>query len=271
MAKCRVKANNGRLLVKLEKKNSELEARAETLRQSREEIARSAERLRGLAARLQRDREEERIRIAGALHDGFGSMLTGIEIALTWMRCSLEAKIATRQPLLDKIAEMQAIIHSSADRIRKLCTELRPSILDDLGLVPTLGWQAREFAQRTGIQCELTCETNHIDAAPDRATAIFRIFQEILTNVACHARASAVKAILATNQDSLCLEVEDDGVGIRDEELASGKSLGLVCMQERAAVFGGTIEFSASPGHGTRVLLNIPLSNRPAIQQTCET
>jgi signal transduction histidine kinase len=212
--------------------------------------------------RLQAAREEERIRIARELHDGLGSMLTGIEIGLTWMRTVLEGKVRKlpRRSLVHKIVQLDGLICDTTVRVRELCTELRPSILDDLGLIPAIEWQAREFEDRTGIRCEPKNEMEEIATTPEESTAVFRIFQEILTNVARHAHASRVHVSLKKSGVHLELEVKDNGIGIRPEQLSGTGSLGLVGMQERAGLLGGDIRIDGHEGKGTTVLLRIPLA-----------
>jgi signal transduction histidine kinase len=145
--------------------------------------------------------------------------------------------------------------------VRKIASGLRPEMLDDMGLVAAVGWQAKEFQKRTGIRCraKLPPETK-FDI--DISTAMFRIFQEILTNVARHSRATRVDIDLALTEDQVSLEVTDNGVGIQDNELHARKSLGLLGMQERALLFGGDVTITGTPGHGTRVSVSIPLSRK---------
>jgi len=256
-----MKAYSERLVEKLEQKNAELEAQTHSLRISEEEIRNSREKLRAFAARLQAAREEERIRISREMHDGLGEMLVGIKMGLSWMRSSLEPgnRRLEHKNLLEQIEKIDTMVGATADRVRKLCTELRPSVLDDLGLVPALEWQAREFRARTHIRCEAKIRVENIVAGREQATAIFRIFQEILTNVARHASASKVRVVLETKGPHLILEVKDNGKGIRPEDMAGTKSLGLLGMQERAGLIGGSVEVSGRPGKGTRVLVRIPM------------
>jgi signal transduction histidine kinase len=149
-------------------------------------------------------------------------------------------------------------IYKTVQKLRKIATGLRPEMLDDMGLVAAVGWQAKEFQKRTGIRCrtKLPPETTKLDI--DVSTTMFRIFQEILTNVARHSRATRVDIDLAFGEEQATLEVTDNGVGIQDSELHAKKSLGLLGMQERALLFGGDVRISGSPGHGTRVSVTIP-------------
>jgi signal transduction histidine kinase len=157
---------------------------------------------------------------------------------------------------------MSKLIDSTVQTVRKIATGLRPEMLDDMGLVAAVGWQAKDFQKRTGIRCrvKLPPETTKLDI--DVSTTAFRIFQEILTNVARHSRATRVDIDLELAGDSLRLEVTDNGVGIAEAELDGRKSLGLLGMHERALLFGGEVSITGSPGHGTRVAVTIPTRGR---------
>lgn len=227
-------------------------------RRAEAELKRSEEQLRALAARLQAAREEERLRISREMHDGLGEMLTRMDVNLVLLRSLAEQKELTRlaRELPGKIAELRSAVSGTAELVRKLCTELRPPILDDLGLTAALEWQAKQFQARTGIRCE-----TRFEAAPalgkEQAISVFRIFQEILTNVARHSQASKVRMVLQPRGDLLVLEVKDNGRGIRLEEAAGSRSLGLLGMRERACLLGGSIEFDGAPGKGTTVSLRL--------------
>jgi signal transduction histidine kinase len=221
-----------------------------------ERLRESEDKLRRLAAHLISIREEERAHIAREIHDELGQVLTGLKMEVTWL-----AKRLKDQPLIEKTDSMCALIDSSVQTVRKIATGLRPEMLDDMGLVAAVGWQAKEFQKRTGIRCrlKLPAETK-FDI--DISTTMFRIFQEILTNIARHARATRVDIDLALNESAVLLDVVDNGVGIQDTELTGKKSLGLLGMQERALLFGGDVRITGSPGHGTRVSVHIPLSRK---------
>jgi signal transduction histidine kinase len=230
-------------------------------RRTEEEVRESCEQLRALAARLQAAREEERIRISREIHNQLGEMLTGLKLGLGWMRSVLESDSAptARVQLLENIAAIGSLADGTASRVRKLCTELRPSILDDLGLVAAIEWQTREFQTRTKIRCETRLCVEHVVANADQGTAMFRILQEILTNVARHAQASKVRVSLKYQAQNLSLEVKDNGRGIQSEQLAGRQSLGLLAMRERAAFLGGQFAISGRPGKGTTVTVRIPV------------
>lgn len=219
----------------------------------------SREQLRALAARLQSVREEERKGLSRDIHDELGQVLTGLKMELAWMRARLSgSEPVPREALLEKIALLGSLIDTSAGSIRRLCAELRPGILDDLGLAAAIEWQAHEFSRRTGIKCRVSSQPKDLCLDPEASTAVFRIFQEILTNVARHARASRVTAHLTQDESAFALEAKDDGCGIPPERLSGVNSLGLLGMRERAAALGGRIEFRGRKGGGTTVTLSVP-------------
>jgi signal transduction histidine kinase len=217
----------------------------------------SEDKLRRLAAHLISVREEERAHIAREIHDELGQVLTGIKMEVGWLAKRLKEPL-----LLEKTDSMSKLIDSTVQTVRKIATGLRPEMLDDMGLVAAVGWQAKDFQKRTGIRCrvKLPPETTKLDI--DVSTTAFRIFQEILTNVARHSRATRVDIDLEVGEERLRLEVADNGVGIGQSELDGKKSLGLLGMHERALLFGGEVNISGAPGHGTRVAVTIPTSSR---------
>ena len=144
--------------------------------------------------------------------------------------------------------------------VRRIATELRPGVLDDLGLVAAIEWQAQEFQSRTGITCEFVSSQTDLALAPEVGIAVFRICQETLTNVARHAHATRVRIRLETTADQLVLTVTDSGRGITERELANRTSLGLLGMRERALLLGGQVTIAGRPGEGTTVTMQIPLS-----------
>ena len=146
--------------------------------------------------------------------------------------------------------------------VRRISTELRPGILDDLGLVDAVEWAGEDFAARTGTKCRLDLPEDDISIEPEQATAVFRIFQETLTNVARHADASEIEVRLTKDERDLTLEVHDNGGGIPKDKLSNGESLGILGMRERALLLGGELTISGAPGEGTTVRVRIPEANR---------
>jgi len=213
--------------------------------------------LRALAARVQSVQEEEQRRIAREIHDELGQALTALKMDLSWMTNRLPPDSGS---LLEKTRSMAAQIDSMVHSVRELAARLRPEALDELGLPAAIKWQAREFQLRAGIRCNVTVPAGELVLDQERATALFRIFQELLTNVARHAAATKVDVTLRQVEGSLLLEVTDDGCGIVEKQIRSPSSLGLLGMRERAAPFGGRLEIGPRRGKGTsaRVLIPVP-------------
>ncbi len=228
---------------------TEWRANEEALRRSRQE-------LRDLAARIQTVREEERARIARELHDELGQALTGLKLDLSWVRGRLSKH---QGDLSDRMQALASRVDGTVDAVRRIATELRPGVLDLLGLVAAIEWQAQEFTQRTGVAADLEIRSDHSPVDDVRATTVFRILQEALTNVTRHAAASRVRITFTQARDQLELEVADNGRGIAADQLAGGRSLGLVGIRERAIACGGELEIRGEVGRGTLVKVRIPI------------
>jgi PAS domain S-box-containing protein len=230
-------------------------------KQTGEALRASQEQMRALAGRLQAVREEERTQIAREIHDELGGALTGLKIdvsLLTRAALKIENETTVREFLLDGMDSMTKSIDTTMHTVRRIAMELRPGVLDDLGLVAALEWQLIDFEKRTGIRCEFFPPMEDISLDDDLSTALFRIFQESLTNVARHSGATEVRVRLCADADSSTLEVEDNGKGIEKEKTLSSKSLGLLGMRERVQMFGGRITVMGTPGIGTKVTVEIP-------------
>ncbi|PYR45792.1 MAG: hypothetical protein DMF89_24150 [Acidobacteria bacterium] len=225
------------------------------------------EQLRALSARVAAAREEESARIARELHDQLGSLLTSVK----WELEILEHQCATaagglRSNVRERLATAGNLIHSTIETVRRISSELRPAILDDLGLAPAIEWQAQQFEAATRIRCHV-----HVDALlpeglkPDReqATTAFRILQEALTNARRHSWASRVDILLQQRDGAFVLTISDNGVGIGSKAVNHSLSLGLLGMQERAALVGGKVEITGAPGRGTTVTVHVPVT-RPS-------
>ncbi len=226
------------------------------LHRKSERLKESEDKLRRLAAHLISVREEERAHIAREIHDELGQVLTGLKMEVTWL-----AKRLRDKPLIEKTDSMCKLIDTTVQTVRKIATGLRPEMLDDMGLVAAVGWQAKEFQKRTGIRCRAKLPPE-VKFDMDISTTMFRIFQEILTNVARHSRATRVDIELIVSEERVGLEVTDNGVGIADSDLNGKKSLGLLGMHERALLFGGEVRVTGTPGHGTRVSVSIPVKQK---------
>ena len=221
-----------------------------------DEFHRSTEQLRELSARLQSVREEERTHLARAIHDELGQALTGLKMDVAWLQKHLDQQ----QPaLLEKTQAMSDLIDIIVQTVRRISTELRPGILD-LSLVATIEWQLQEFQNRSGIQGKLISAPEETTLDADGATTVFRIFQEILTNVTRHAQATQIEVSVEENATFLTLQVQDNGRGITESEIHSPKSIGLLGMQERARLRSGEVQFQGRPGQGTTVTVRLPLS-----------
>jgi len=225
-----------------------------------EEVRRSREELRALAARLQSVREDERTRISREVHDELGQALTGLRLDLSWLR----GRLKDRPELAERVQSAVTRIDGTIDTVRRIATELRPSVLDHLGLVAAVEWQAQEFEKRTGITVRLELSSAHPAVDDARATTVFRILQESLTNVARHAGAGHVDIALALGPKAVTLRVSDDGRGISEAERTALRSLGLVGIRERAIACGGECTVEGRPGQGTIVFARIPLGTTEA-------
>jgi PAS domain S-box-containing protein len=223
------------------------------------EARRLDEQLRALAARIEAAREDERSGIARAIHDDLGQAMTALKMDIAWVARRVEGDPAVKQKLAEMSAMTDDVIHS----VRRISSDLRPTILDDLGLAATIEWHADEFQTRTGVPCVVRCDLGDLRVERSVSTAVFRIFQEALTNITRHAKATRVDVTLRVVDGNLRLDVADDGIGISDAAIRGG-SLGLVGMRERARRLGGDCVVSPRKPHGTLVVMTVPISPRPA-------
>jgi PAS domain S-box-containing protein len=229
-------------------------------KRAEQQLTVSHDQLRSLTARLESVREEERILIAREIHDELGQALTGVKLELSLLHDQLPDAAPAVQ---DRLRSIYGLVDSTIQSVRRIATDLRPIVLDQLGLVPAIEWQTQEFQSRTGIECRLDIFLRSASLSQAASTAVFRIFQEILTNVARHAEASIVRITLQEQGGGLVLEVQDNGRGITESELADRQSLGLVGMRERALLLGGSITFAGHAGSGTTVRVRVPLEQPP--------
>lgn len=216
------------------------------------QLGEASDELRRLAARLRTAQEDEGARISRELHDQLGSLLTGLKWQVEELpRLTSLAEISAR------VSSLTELLDTSIETVRRISAELRPPLLDDLGLVAALEWQAESFAALTGIACECVVSLDDRTVTPEQARALFRICQEALTNTMRHAGASRVTVCLGEEGEDIVLEIRDDGVGITDETVASS-TLGLVGMRERAQLLGGSLSISGQPGQGTTLTVRLP-------------
>jgi signal transduction histidine kinase len=239
---CAQAMERARLFAEVQEHNAALERR----------VGQRTEELRSLTARLESLREEERARIAREVHDELGGALTAIKMDLSRL---------ARRPGRDvpaALADTIGLIDSTVQTVRRIATDLRPALLDDFGLVAAIEWQVEEFARRTGIPCEVELGVESVDLDQAAGTALFRVLQEALTNVARHAEATRVVVTLAQRPGALVLSLADNGRGFAVEAPAQTASLGLAGMRERVFSIAGEIDIQSAPGAGTTVTVTIP-------------
>lgn len=219
------------------------------------------EALRALSARLRSAREEEGTRIAREIHDELGGVLTGLKWDLEKIDNTLSSSGADSHlsEIRERISTMTTLIETTINTVRRIASELRPGVLDDLGLVAAIEWQIEQFQLRSGLKCHWTNNASEIELSLERSTAVFRILQEILTNVLRHARAANLYVNLSRGIGYFELEVKDDGEGITESQRMNAQSLGLLGMKERALLVGGEVRVSGKPGGGTTVVVRVPL------------
>ena len=225
-------------------------------KQAEKELGQSHEQLRNLSAHLQSVREEERAEIAREIHDELAQDMVALTMDLSWLNKKLPKD---QQSLVEKVASMLKLVGTVGQSVKQLTTKLRPTLLDDLGVVAAIESETREFQIRTGITCQLTIEPEEIDLGPGRHTDVYRIVQEALTNVTRHAQATAVKIRLKAYDGKLDLEIKDNGVGITPKQVAHSRSFGIIGMRERALRWEGALDIRGSKGKGTTVEVHIPL------------
>lgn len=221
------------------------------------QLQRSFELLRSLSQRLDVVREQERTRIARELHDELGVRMTCMKMDLSRLLAMLRESVLPRERMEEKIRSMNAEVDTTIAEVQRLAAELRPGVLDDLGLVAAIEWQCQDFERRSGIRCLCEASFDQIKISPARATAAFRICQEALVNVARHAKASFVRVLVKESGHDVLIEIQDNGQGIPSEKLNDAASLGLLGMRERSMAIGGRLEIAGWPGKGTTVTLRL--------------
>ena len=217
--------------------------------------AEEARRVRELARHLQSAREGERKQIAREIHDELGQALTGLKFQVSHLSRKLTDSEAEAREKLELVGRS---IDGTIAAVRRIAAELRPQILDNLGLLEAIKWQAEQFQERTGISCSVELPGEEIDWSQEQSTAMFRIFQESLTNVARHAGAKHVAVRVSQDNGRVVLEVGDDGRGITEDERRDSRSFGLLGMHERARMFGGALSVDGDESKGTTVTLQMP-------------
>gem|GEM_PF-6080259 len=239
----------------INKKSLQLQSAHDELEKRVEELKRYREQLRELNNRQQTVREEEKTRIAREVHDELGQALTALKMDLACVESELGAG---NEALRERTRAMGKLIDGTVTSVQRICTELRPQILDVLGLRDAMEWLAQEFKKRNGIQCNMAWKGEPLDLDRDLSTTFFRIFQETLTNVARHSQADHVWVSFKNNQEEMILEVKDNGRGINNDQTRKTKSFGLMGIRERAILWGGEVDIRSAPGEGTTVSVKIP-------------
>jgi PAS domain S-box-containing protein len=233
----------------------------EDRKRAEEKLKATSEQLRALSARLQSAREEEGTRIARELHDELGSALTSLKLDLELIRSKEfpSASDADFARLREKTKIMMQLIDQTVETVRRISSELRPSILDDIGLVAAIRWHAKQFEAQAGIVCLCDFRLEDVDLDRQQSTAIFRVFQEALTNILRHAQANKVDVTLEKEDHELVLTIRDNGRGITAGEKSDPLSLGLLGMRERVNLIGGTIHIAGVEGKGTEITVRVRL------------
>ena len=255
-----LRASIEKMIGQLEARNAQLQTEIDERRQAETELLASRGQLRALLTRLQRAREEERVRVSREIHDELGQLLTGLKMDVRWLERKLSQPDLppALNPLLDRAVAASALADATIATVQKIAAELRPGALDQLGLAAALTHEARRFQERSGVPCAVTVAESWPVLPPETASELFYICQEALTNVARHAHAKGIEITLRTEGNDALLEVVDDGVGLPDADLNAPRSLGLTGMRERAGQCGGTISFTRNEPQGTRVAVRLP-------------
>lgn len=240
---------------RVKERTKELSLEIEERKQTGEELERSRKKLRDLAMYQQNLQEDERGAIARDIHDDLGQILTAVNFELAFIAKKLDPD---QSELLERTRKISALLKSSVDTIRRITSELRPTILDDLGLIAAMEWQAGEYHDHTNIDCTVISDSTIEPVEKDLSTALFRAFQEALTNAARHSGASVVSATIKKDVKSLILEIIDNGRGIRPEEITAKDSFGLIGMKERFLPFDGDVEINGIADEGTTIRISVP-------------
>ncbi len=242
--------------VDLKQANTSLQKEVIERSKAEQELTLTREQLRNLGNHLQNIREEEKIRIARAVHDELGQSLTALKMDLV---CLKEELAPQQTELQERVQSMSGLIDSTITSVQRISTELRPQILDVFGLCEAIAWQADEYQKRTNLKFDLNC--GNVPLNKELTTELFRIFQETLTNVVRHAEAERVRVSLRQEDNQFIMEVEDNGRGMLLEKIDDSHSLGLIGIRERVLFLGGDVEFLSEPDKGTKVVVSVPIES----------
>ncbi len=236
--------------------NTRLKIEIDHHKETQVDLISSREQLRKLSNQIQAVREEEKTRISREVHDRLGQALTALKMDTS----HIEKKLPSEQAdLKERLQSMTVTIDDTIKSVQQIAMELRPPVLDAFGLCEAIEWEAGECKKRYGINFDLNCLQDHVNLETNLKTAFFRIFQEILTNIVRHSKATNVRVSFNLIEDTLIFEVEDNGIGIKEENINSSNSIGLIGIQERAHSFKGKVEFDGFPGKGTKITVKIPI------------
>ena len=227
-------------------------------KKAQDELSVSTKKLKELTVRLQTIREEENTAIAREIHDELGQALTAIKIDVAW----LGKRYSNDSILVEGLMNVSNTIDDTIKSVRKISTRLRPRLLDELGLIPAIEWQVKDFQKRTGIECKMNLPEEELQLDKSISSPIFRIFQEAMTNIARHSKATEVDLDMNIDKNNnLNIIVKDDGIGLPENYLNKEHSLGIVGMLERANSINGSLEIKQNIPKGTEVSVKVPLIN----------
>lgn len=224
-------------------------------KQAENELSVSRQELRNLSNYLQDAREKDRKHVAREIHDELGQLLSLLKIDLFWIE---KHERESEKPFTEKIQTMEKTIDLAIQTVQKISRELRPSMLDNLGLIPAIEWQTTEFESRTGIKCEVKLQIDEIELSSEVSIATFRVLQETLTNVVRHSEATRVKVILSNKSGEVVLKIKDNGKGITQKQISDHRSFGIIGIKERIRCLNGSVRISGKPGRGSIVQVSIP-------------
>lgn len=256
-------ADNMDVMNELEVTNAKLLTEIGERTKSEIKLEEANEQLRALTSRIVTVREEERTALSREIHDELGSALTGVKMGLMHIKRSLPEDDLNKElsPIKELLVSMTNIVDGTIRMVRKIITDLRPEILDEVGLSEALQWYAGEFEKRTGISIQFTVFPRKFTLDKKQTTELFRIFQEILANIAKHSGATKVIVFLKKEQTLVTLRVKDDGIGIKESDMANKNSFGLIGIRERASLMGGHMNIKGVTGNGTTISIEVPLVN----------
>ena len=237
--------------------NNHLKKEIEEHKSTQQILIDSKEKFRRLSNQIQSIREDEKSRIAKEVHDQLGQTLTALKIDIAQLEKNIPSELSE---LKSRTSSITNIVDETIKNVQQISMELRPPILDAFGICEAICWQANEYKKKLGMHFDLNCLQEHIDLEKDLQTALFRIFQESMTNVIRHANATQVQVGMNYDNKNLTFEVADNGIGLNKEDVKSPESLGLIGMRERVYPWGGQVEFKGLPGKGTKIIITIPLS-----------